>query len=184
VLQADATRCGGVTGFLAAAAVAAAVLAWRHSHSGSSGSGSTGTATVPAKISLSGVTGYDPYGDGQEHDGDAAKATDSSPETAWTTEHYRDAPSLGKQGVGLVLDAGSAVTVSQLGIATDTPGFTAQIRAGDSPSGPFRADSSTRTVGGRTIFHLQGAKARYYVIWITKLGAGYDHADVNAVSAG
>ncbi|HEY6015913.1 MAG TPA: hypothetical protein VIU16_03925, partial [Gaiellaceae bacterium] len=169
-----------------AAAVAAAVVAWRHSHSGSGGS-SGGKVTPPAQIHLAGVGGYDPYGDGQEHNADAAKATDSGPgngATAWTTEHYRDHPSLGKQGVGLVLDAQKTVRIGKLGIATDTPGFTAQIQVGDKPGGPFHAVSSSQTVDTNTYFTLSNAEGRYYLVWITRLGSGYDHADVNAVSAG
>jgi hypothetical protein len=172
-----------LAGLLAAAAVAAAVVAWRNSHSGSGGS-SGGKLTPPAQIHLAGVGGYDPYGDHQEHDGDAAKATDSSGATAWTTEHYRDAPSLGKQGVGLVLDAGKTVRIGKLGIATDTPGYTAQIEVGDSPDSGFHAVSSPQPVEENTYFTLSNAEGRYYLIWITKLGDGYDHADVNAVSAG
>src|SRR3954469_7481397 len=38
-------------------------------------------ATGTEKITLRGVTAYDPYGDGQEHDADAYKATDSSADT-------------------------------------------------------------------------------------------------------
>ncbi|MGZ4387905.1 MAG: protein kinase domain-containing protein [Gaiellaceae bacterium] len=172
-----------LAGLLAAAAVAAAVVAWRHSHSGSGGS-SGGHVTPPAQVHLAAVGGYDPYGDGQEHNADAAKATDSSGATAWTTEHYRDSPSLGKQGVGLVLDAGRSVRLGKLGIATDTPGYTAQIEVSDSPDRGFHAVSSPQTVETNTYFTLSSAEGRYYLIWITRLGSGYDHADVNAVSAG
>jgi hypothetical protein len=37
-------------------------------------------------------------------------------------------------------------------------------------------------VDGRTVFTLSGAKARYYIIWITNLGHGR-WADVNEVTA-
>ena len=139
--------------------------------------------TPPAEISLSGVTAYDPNGSGGEHDEDAGLATDGNPDTFWRTENYRDAPSFGKPGVGLVLDAGSSVRVGKIGFSTDTPGFVAQIKVGDSPSGPFRTVSGTKTVGQKAIFTLTGAEGRYYLIWITRLGTGYRYAHVNEVDA-
>jgi hypothetical protein len=130
------------------------------------------------------VGAYDPPpGDGQEHDADAPKATDSSPSTYWETQHYRSSlASLGKRGVGLVLDAGAAVTVHHVTVTTDTPGFTAEIQVGDSASGPFRTVSDSKTVSGQTTFDLQGAHGRYYVVWITNLGS-LSSAHVNNVSA-
>jgi hypothetical protein len=166
---------------LAAAAIAAAAIAWRLSNDDGSGKAHV---TPPAQVSLSGVGAFDPYGGDGEHDDEASLATDNDPESAWTTQHYHDAPSLGKPGVGLVLDAGRQVTLTQLGIATDTPGFTAEIRAGDSRDGDFRTVSASKTVEGNTIFTLRDATARYFVVWITALGAGYDYAHVNEVSAG
>jgi eukaryotic-like serine/threonine-protein kinase len=166
---------------LAAAAVAAAVIAWQRSHDSNGG---TPHVTPPAQVHLSGVGAFDPFGGDGEHDSEAPLATDSDPQSAWTTQHYRDAPSLGKPGVGLVLDAGRQVTLSQLGIATDTPGFTAVIRVGDSPDGPsFRTVSAAKTVEGNTLFDLKDATARYFVVWITRLSSSYDYAHVNAVSA-
>jgi hypothetical protein len=134
----------------------------------------------PAKgkpVQLAGVTAFDPEGSGGEHDADAPKASDGDPATFWTTEMYR---SFTKSGVGLVLDAKRAVRLSQLTVSTDTPGFTAVIKAGSSPQGPFAAVSGSETVGGTTAFRLHSAAARYYLVWITKL-AGRAH--VNEVKA-
>ena len=38
------------------------------------------------------------------------------------------------------------------------------------PSGRFHAVSDPDTVSTRATFSLQGANARYYVVWITDLG--------------
>ena len=173
-----------VAGILAAGAVAGAVVAWRHGNGGGSGGGAQASASGP--VQLHGTTAYDPDApDHAEHNAQAPLATDGLPGTAWSTSHYRyPNGGLGKQGVGLVLDAGKTVDLSELGIATDTPGFTAQIRAGDSAGGPFHAVSSSETVSSKTVFTLHDAKARYFVVWITKLGGGYDYAHVNEVSAG
>jgi hypothetical protein len=168
-----------LVGVLAAAAVAAAVVAWRHSHNG--GSANHPHVTPPAQVQLAGVTAYDPNGDGSEHNGDAPKATDGNANTFWTTSTYFDAPSLGKPGVGLVLDAQRNTKLSRLGLSTDTPGFRAQIRVGDSPQGPFQPVSAARTVGQQAQFTLNGASGRYYLIWITRLGPGYRYAHINEV---
>ena len=166
---------------LAAAAAAAAVFVLHGSNSDKSAQGGSGG---DAAISLSGVTGYDPEGTGGEHDGDAPKATDGNSATAWQTEHYAT-PSFGglKHGVGLALDAGSARRVKTITIQTDTPGFTAEVLATNSLSTTHAAvDAPSRTVDGKTVFTLSGAKARYYIIWITNLGRGR-WADVNEVTA-
>jgi serine/threonine protein kinase len=152
-------------GLVAAAAIVAGVLGLGGSKGGKP------KTTVPgggAPVALSGVTAYDPQGSGGEHDSDAPKATDGDLSTYWTTEHYR---SFSKSGVGLVLDARRNVALRSVTVASDTPGFTASIMTGTSPSGPFTSDSSPQTVGGRTTFSLTGRRGRYYVVWITNLGS-------------
>ena len=166
----------------AAATVAALVLAGGHGGSPGGGGSGGGGGTV----TLRGLTGYDPQGTGApgEHDAAAPLATDGDRATFWATETY-DSPEFGglKSGVGLVLDAGSAVRLGSVTVTTDTPGFTARILAGDSAAGSFADDSSPQTVGASTTFRLTGATARYWVVWITRLPPG-DAAHVNEVTAG
>ena len=165
-----------------AVAVAALAIALLRDHGSSPGkpSGSGGGASVQ----LAGAGAYDPPpGDGEEHNADAPRATDSSTSTFWETQHYRSSfASLGKHGVGLVLRAGSTVTLHHLTVTTDTPGFSAEIQAGDSAGGPFRTVSAVQTVGAQTTFDLSDAKARYFVVWITSLGS-LSVAHVNDVRA-
>jgi eukaryotic-like serine/threonine-protein kinase len=146
--------------------------------------GSTNTPALAASAHLQAVTAYDPPpGDGHEDNGHLSLATDGNPATAWSTEAYRyPNGGLGKPGVGIVVDAGRDVRLSHLTVTTDTPGFTAKIEAGNSPSGLFRDVSGEQTVVGQTTFNLQNASARYYVVWITNLGSS-NHADVNEVAA-
>jgi eukaryotic-like serine/threonine-protein kinase len=169
---------------LVALAFAGAVIAYAviRNGGGSSAQTNSGGGGVPH---LTGAGAYDPFGNGEEHNADAPKATDSSGTTFWTTEHYRSSfAAIGKKGVGLVLDARRPVTLHQLGIATDTPGFTAVIRAGATPSSFPHWISSPQQVGSQTQFDLhQTAPYRYFLIWITKLGQGYNQAHVNQVSA-
>jgi tRNA A-37 threonylcarbamoyl transferase component Bud32 len=169
---------------VAGLAVLATALAVDLTRSNSPGPGKAGAGTTAA-VHLSGVTAFDPYGDGSEHNADAPKATDGSEATFWETQHYHSSfAALGKPGVGLVLDAGKSVTLHELNVATDTPGFAATIRAGDRATGPFHDVSGSQTVETRTTFTLHDATARYFVVWITSLPPGSDSAHVNEVTAG
>ena len=115
-----------------------------------------------ARVSLSAVTAYDPFGQppGQEHNAEAHYATDGIARTYWETERYHATfAEIGKQGVGLVLDAKSPVQLHQLGIATATPGFTAVIRAGDSPGAFPYTVSSSQVVSSGTQFTISGGRA-------------------------
>ena len=124
-------------------------------------------AAAGSSVKLQGVASFDPQGDGEEHSERVQDATDGDPATYWTTERYN---SFSKPGVGLALDAGAARELSQIAVTTDTPGFTAEIRAGDSPEGPFdTVVGPSRTVNDSTTWDLDGAKSRYYVVWITRL---------------
>jgi len=136
--------------------------------------------TVPLRA----VSAYDPYGDHQEHDADAHLATDGNPSTYWETQQYYDAPSLDKQGVGLVLDAGTSVRLRQLGFSTATPGFTAEIMASDDRTDFYTVVAGPQQAASRTYYTIrQGTPYRYYLIWITRLGGGHDQAFVNEVKA-
>jgi serine/threonine-protein kinase len=166
---------------LAAAVAIAAVLVFRHHASGKTGGGVTG-----GTIRIHAVRAYDPFGGDGEHDAEAGNATDGNAATYWPTESYRTAPELGKAGVGLVLDTGRVVQLHRLGFSTSTPGLTAQIRAGNSPDGPFDAVvGPSQTVGadGRVEYTIATGEHRYYVIWITRLGDGFRNAHINEVRA-
>ena len=145
---------------------------------------STNVPALAAGAHLQAVNAYDPPpGDGHENNGHLSLAPDGNPATAWSTETYRyPKGSLNKPGVGIVLDASRTVRISRLTVTTDTPGFTAKIEAGNSPSGPFSDVSGEQTVAAQTTFDLHNASARYYVVWITNLGSS-NHADVNEVTA-
>ena len=159
-----------VLGVAILASVAALLL------SGGSGIGhhhGTGSGTPPASAHLRAVGNYDPEGSPDSHADTASAATDGNPATDWYTQIYAT-PEFGnlKHGLGLVLDAGKTVKLSQLTVHTPTPGFVAVVQAGPSQSGPFSDDSASQQVGSTTTFHLNGASAQYYVVWITRLPPG------------
>jgi hypothetical protein len=156
---------------LAVAALAALGAMALRDNGGGGSAGATNTS-----MRLSGIGAYDPEGGDGEHDDDAYKATDGDPATYWTTEEYNDFANT-KSGVGLVLDAGKAVQPATMTVSTDTPGYTAEIRADNSREGPFdRVVGDSRTVEERTTFTLHDSRARYFVLWITALD-GVAHAN-------
>jgi serine/threonine protein kinase len=169
-----------VLGLIGAAAIVAGALTL----GGSKGKHTTaGNGATGVPVALSGVSGYDPQGTGGEHDADAPKATDGNASSFWYTEHYGSSAFGGlKNGVGLVLDAGRTTKVARITVTSATPGFTARIESGSSPSGPFTPVSGSKTVNASTTFALSGATARYYVVWITSLGS-HQSVDVNEVKA-
>ncbi|HWH55168.1 MAG TPA: protein kinase [Gaiellaceae bacterium] len=143
------------------------------------GDDSKGTPPRPSgPVRWQDATAYDPDGDQTEHDAEAPNAIDGDPVTYWTTERYQ---SFDKEGVGLILRARRAVSPKTLTFTTDTPGFTAEIQSGNSPSGPFSRASGPRTAGPTTGYSLNRG-GRYFVIWITDLGDN-ESVHINEVRA-
>jgi hypothetical protein len=133
-------------------------------------------------VTLSATSGYDPQGDGAEHDGDARFATDGNQSTFWRTEHYANQSFGGlKTGVGLVLTASGVRSVGTLTVTSDTPGFSAVVKAGSSPESA-QTVSDSKVVEGSTTFDLHNAKGPVFVLWITSLPPGAA-AHVNEVTA-
>jgi serine/threonine-protein kinase len=140
--------------------------------------GGLGGGGGTANVHLAAVSDYDPFGDRTEHPQDVPAATDGDPSTYWTTETYQ---SFSKPGVGIVLDAGRSVELSQLTVTSDTPGFTAKIQGSNNQTGGFVDVSNEETVEARTTFDLAGGKYRYYLVWITD---PHGRAHVNEARAG
>jgi len=166
---------------LALAALAAAVAGIAFTRDGDPAASPGGGGGSEGRVQLAGVASYDPFGENRvEHPERVADATDGDPATYWTTETYESFTST-KEGVGLVLDVGEARELSSLGVVTDTPGFTAEIRAGEAEGGPFeQVVGASQTVGARTTWELEDANARFYLVWITALDG---RARINEVTA-
>jgi eukaryotic-like serine/threonine-protein kinase len=169
---------------LAGCAIAAIVIGIVALDGGSKHHSSAPPSAGGAPITIHATGNYDPSGShADNHANTAPAATDGNASTFWYTQTYFSQSFGGlKTGLGLVLEAGSAVKASRITVSTDTPGFTAQILAGDSLSTRPRGDSAVQTVGDRTTFTLRGATAKYYVLWISKLPPG-GLAHVNEVTA-
>jgi serine/threonine-protein kinase len=167
----------GVIALLAIAAIVIVLLAIPET--------ATNPPSANTRVELTGITSYDPYGDNKvENSAAAPNITDGDEATYWSTEHYNDAPSLDKPGVGVVLDAGAVVQLSRMTIVTDTPGFSAQIEATNTEGGTPEKVSASKVVGTTTSFDISSSgPKRYYVIWITRLPSDSNVAHVNEVRA-
>jgi len=162
---------------LAVLAAVAAALVLLRDEPGGAGSAAPGGGT---EVALQGVAAHDPDGGDGEHDDEVARATDGDPATYWPTQNYNSQLSAFKSGVGIVLDAGEPTELEQIALTSDTPGFSAEIQAGTSPTGPFETVSENKPVNGETTWELDGTEAQYYVVWITEL---IGSAHINEVTA-
>jgi serine/threonine-protein kinase len=160
-----------------AAVVGAIVLLGAIDFGSEGGSGTTTrstTTTAPPSelraVPLDAFRTWDPFGDENENDAGVPNATDGDVSSYWSTEGYDSTlADLDKEGVGIVLDAGSRTT-SQVRVRSDTPGYLALIQAGSSASGPFHPVSASRQMGGDTTVQLTNPVTnRYLVVWITQL---------------
>jgi serine/threonine-protein kinase len=142
---------------------------------------------------------YDPYGDGSEHDAEAARAVDREPRTYWTTETYRDgtlANAAGmKDGVGIYVDARPGVEAVAVTIQSAQPGWRAEIYVGGSVPEALERGESLASAGWRRLaagdvtrreqrFELDtGGRAwRYYLVWITQLPPDQQRVEIDEIA--
>ena len=74
---------------------------------------------------------FDPAGDDEEHDGEAPLAVDKDSGTELDAPRATAAASLGKDGVGIYVDADPGVDARSIAIDTPEPGWEAEIRVAD-----------------------------------------------------
>ncbi len=149
--------------------------------------GDSAAKPTGAALKLASVSDFDPLGDTVEDPTAVPLAHDGNPDTAWATETYFR-PNFGgnvnKTGVGLKVDLGRAVTVSQVRLLFKEAGVAVELRYSDSDS----ASQESYTVAARsgdnppaqqTLVPRTGAH-RYWLIWLTSLpqvntptGTGY-----------
>ncbi|WP_188189030.1 protein kinase family protein [Nonomuraea sp. SYSU D8015] len=121
------------------------------------------------------ATGFDPLGDNDEKPEKAGLAIDGKPSTFWETEGYTSAE-LGnlKKGVGLLLDMGKSVQISDV-VATlsDAGGATVELKVGDSADlDSLKTVATAKNAAGKTTLKpAQAATGQYVLIWFTRLPA-------------
>jgi eukaryotic-like serine/threonine-protein kinase len=186
-------RVVAVLALVIAGVVIAGVVVWLTSrtHHGTGKLAQSKPVATHSQVSLSqsAAHDFDPLGDNhEEHPNEIGLAVDGQLETRWTTESY-NAGQLGKAGVGIYLDAAPGVSALKFRIDTSTPGFAVQIYARDNHPPLTWPDAGWRLVGSASHVHKRqdiklttnGTKYRYYLMWITSLGA--NHGVPNALVA-
>ena len=138
----------------------------------------TGDKVPPAAVQVlkpAGAVSFDPYGDGRAENNQLAPlAIDASSATAWHTGWYASAR-LGnlKPGTGLLLDMGREVIIKDAVLTLGgTPGADLQLRVGDATHSlrDLRPVAAATDAGGKVALQLsQPARARYVLIWFTRL---------------
>ncbi len=169
----------GVLLLIAAAGTAIAIAAL----SGDSGRSqepppeSTATSVIP----IDSATDFDPEGDTEEHPEETSLAIDGDPLTSWSTEDYSAGlEGVGKSGVGLYVDAGTAVTPSQMVLETPGGGWTYSIYGSNLKTAPTEiagwGDPLTGDLtakDGKQVIDLNTSEPnRYFLIWITSIDSG------------
>jgi tRNA A-37 threonylcarbamoyl transferase component Bud32 len=128
---------------------------------------------------------YDPIGGDGEHADQAPLAVDRDPGTNWTTEGYTGGV-LNKDGVGIYVDAEPGVAAKSLQIDTPKTGWKAEIHVANGARPPA-AIRGWQRVGGGTVsrrqqrFKLDGARHRFYLVWITALPPGAQRVEISEI---
>jgi putative peptidoglycan lipid II flippase len=140
---------------------------------------STSSSAPPAtKLTIANATVYDPQGTPpKDYESYVDLAYDGDFSTFWRTWVYKQqfgrAQGGLKDGVGLVLNMGKAVTPSSVTVSTGTAGTTVEIRSASSAN---PALESTQVLGSAslgadpvTITLANPPKSQYLILWITHL---------------
>ena len=129
---------------------------------GGGGGRTEGKPPATQPVQLTALRAVDPAGDG-EHDAEIGEAVDRDRATSWRTQSYRDPNGdLGKPGVGIELRASGPV--GELVVNTETPGFTAEIKVGET------VVARGRVVRDGTVFALPEGSTGPFTLWITNRG--------------
>jgi eukaryotic-like serine/threonine-protein kinase len=133
---------------------------------------------------------YDPVGGDGEHPEQTSALVDGVASSTWSTERY-DNRTLGKPGVGVVIDAAPRVAATELEVRTPTPGFQATIyvarnaipRLPPPASGWTRVSREAIDVRRRERIELDtaGNEFRRYLVWITRLPPGGQSARISEI---
>jgi putative peptidoglycan lipid II flippase len=155
-----------VIAVLVVALVLGLVALNRRGSSGGTASGSSSSSSASAVALPGTISSVDPSeGSGFRRDG-----------SSWRTQTYTSADFGNlKDGVGLLLDLGSARTVTSVTFDVVGGPIAVELRAGDtsgrSPSSYDRVVADPSASGSTTLAVKGGAKHRYWLVWVTKLAA-------------
>jgi serine/threonine-protein kinase len=182
---------------VAGAAVAAVVVsrarddrfgALRPTSGGVPPSGSTRGSTAAATLKpivIDEVVAADPLGTEGENDDEAALASDGDPATEWTTEHYKQALEVQKEGVGLGLHLATPIFGGELELVgspgatfavygfRDAASYEAAVERGEGlgSQGGDPIGEKAGTTGDDTVEleRRPGEAAEWVVVWFTSI---------------
>jgi eukaryotic-like serine/threonine-protein kinase len=160
----------GVLLVLAAGATAAAIVAFTPEKSKQVAEGGPTVTDLQAADDFDPL---DPEGVNEEHPEEVQLAIDGNPPTAWSTETYTT-DNLGKEGVGLYVDAGKPVAAKDLELRSDTSDWDMEVYGSAEDPPPDTIEGWGTPIASATITEprqeipLQGTqRLRYFLIWIT-----------------
>ena len=135
----------------------------------------TATTTGGGPIAIDKATGFDPQGDNEERNGDAARVFDGDKSTSWTSEGYAT-PTFGglKKGVGVLLDLGqpTQVTKAVLELGSKNLDVTVYAAPDGTLDGAREIGSKSGATGTVTLDAPKGLpKTDYVIVWFTSLAA-------------
>ena len=131
-------------------------------------------------VTIRGVDDFDPQGDASESPSTVRNVIDGDPQTFWSTERYSSAPDFSalrtpKDGIGVLLDLERPTDVGKAQILFATPGCSFELLHSDDRTAPVGewVESATVTKSpASAALEFDGAKGRYWLIWITRLTTG------------
>jgi hypothetical protein len=128
---------------------------------------------APAAVELVDARAFDPLGDNEEHNGEARNVIDGDPTTTWRTERY-SGRTLGKPGVGIVVQVADAQELRRVEVASATRGYSASVyvadAAQDTLEGWAEPVATKAAVDGDATFDLVARRGAAVLVWITALG--------------
>lgn len=124
---------------------------------------------LPSVIEASGIRSVDPFGGGDENDGDLPNLVDGDLDTTWRTERYRDPLSLLKPGVGIAFElVDSPISVSIVSLAA---GAELDIAWTDGEVDPntWQSLARVRTEDGSIDLQLPERTGGTWILWLVEL---------------
>jgi eukaryotic-like serine/threonine-protein kinase len=169
-------------------------VTWQNLFRGADG-GSPEVGVAPgaggSPVAVSAAGDFDPYGGDRENPEDVPNVTDGDASTTWRTQTYRDRlQDIGKPGVGLWFDLGTAASIEEVELSLGPRPVRVEVRyRNDPPDFATETEQAWTPVGGSqlvsgTTRQPVATTARYWLVWITELAhdeAGGFAAEVSAV---
>lgn len=121
-------------------------------------------------IEIMDISDFDPLGDNTENPTKAELATDGDETTFWPTVNYKSS-TMGKAGVGLLLDLGSPRPVTSVSIDFSSIGQVAEVYVTDDAQPDIttaeKLGATTSTQNTSVIKYPRAISGRYVLVWIT-----------------